>query len=184
MFTTRTFSANIGDESVLSAGPDAIETDIDHLLANDALLIPKADIINNVETGGIEKVLSAEQGKVLNDRIDTIVYGNVVNDLTTGGVDVALSAEQGKTLKNAQYYGKVSQMSGGSAMTANGLIPFSTEDIDEFLAINLISSNTKITVPTGVTRIKLYWFGRIAWEVNGTSRYYSTVSIYKKWSTV
>ena len=106
MFTTRTFSANIGDESVLNAGPDAIETDIDHLLANDAEInaakINKVDIVNDAVTGGSAKVLSAEAGKVINERIDTIVYSSVVNDLTTGGVDVALSAEQGIVLNESR----------------------------------------------------------------------------------
>ena len=106
MFTTRTFSANIGDESVLNAGPDAIEQDIDHLLANDAEInnakINKTDIVNDATSGGTTKVLSAEAGKVINERINTIVYSNVVNDLTTGGADVALSAEQGKVLNESR----------------------------------------------------------------------------------
>lgn len=42
MITTRTFIANVGDTSTGNAGPDAIETDIDNLLANDQLLL--ADI--------------------------------------------------------------------------------------------------------------------------------------------
>lgn len=102
MYTERIFNANVGDESVLNSGPDAIEQDIDHLLENDTKLIPKADIVNDVTTGGATKVLSAEAGKGINDRINTIVYSNVVNDLTTGGVDVALSAEQGIVLLKNQ----------------------------------------------------------------------------------
>jgi hypothetical protein len=35
---TRTFSANVGDKSIGNAGPDAIEQDIDNLIANDELL--------------------------------------------------------------------------------------------------------------------------------------------------
>jgi len=106
MFTTRTFSANIGDESVLNAGPDAIEQDIDHLLANDTEInnakINKVDIVNDAVAGGATKVLSAEAGKNINNRIDTIVYSSVVNDLVTGGADVALSAEQGIVLLENQ----------------------------------------------------------------------------------
>ena len=39
MVNTRTFSANVGDASTGNAGPDAIETDIDNLLANDQELL-------------------------------------------------------------------------------------------------------------------------------------------------
>lgn len=35
MINQRIFSANVGDSSVGIAGPDAIEQDIDNLLAND-----------------------------------------------------------------------------------------------------------------------------------------------------
>ena len=35
MINQRIFSANVGDSSVGNAGPDAIEQDIDNLLAND-----------------------------------------------------------------------------------------------------------------------------------------------------
>ena len=79
----------------------------------------KADIINDLTTGGADKVLSAEQGKALEgkkvDKVSTpaSVYvtegskpltdfamkADIVNDLTTGGTDKALSAEQGKVLE-------------------------------------------------------------------------------------
>ena len=78
----------------------------------------KADIINDLITGGTDKALSAEQGKALEgkkvDKIDTpdsvyttngskplaefVVDTDIINDLTTGGTDKALSAEQGKVL--------------------------------------------------------------------------------------
>ena len=79
----------------------------------------KADIINDLTTGGTDKALSAEQGKVLEgkkvDKVDTpasvyVTEGSkplsefamkvdIVNDLTTGGADKVLSAEQGKELE-------------------------------------------------------------------------------------
>lgn len=55
-----------------------------------------------------------------------------------------------------KWHGKFSQMSGGSSMASNGIIAYTTEDIDEFNAINISISNTKITIPTGVTRAKFY----------------------------
>lgn len=84
------------------------------------------DIVNNLIDGGIDKLLSAEQGSVLKSQIDAIYIllasDNInldtvqeivdaietvqlslstilVNDLTTGGVTKALTAEMGKTLK-------------------------------------------------------------------------------------
>ena len=79
----------------------------------------RADIINDLTTGGADKVLSAEQGKVLDEKkVDKVVTpdsvyvtegskplsdfamkADIINDLTTGGTDKALSAEQGKALE-------------------------------------------------------------------------------------
>ena len=78
----------------------------------------RADIVNDLTTGGADKVLSAEQGKVLDEKkadkvvtpasvyvtegskplSDFAMKADIVNDLTTGGADKALSAEQGKVL--------------------------------------------------------------------------------------
>lgn len=58
--------------------------------------LDKTDVVNDLTTGGTDKALSAEQGKILEDtKLDKT---DVINDLTTGGADKALSAEQGKTL--------------------------------------------------------------------------------------
>ncbi len=84
------------------------------------------DIVNDLVTGGIASLLSAEQGTVIKSQIDAIYIllasDNInldtvqeivdaietvqlslstilVNDLTTGGVTKALTAEQGKVLK-------------------------------------------------------------------------------------
>lgn len=92
-----------------------------------ALKINIANIINDLLTGGIANVLSAEQGKILKQQIDAIntllTSDNInldtvqeivdaietvqtslstilVNDLTTGGITKALTAEMGKTLKS------------------------------------------------------------------------------------
>lgn len=91
------------------------------------------DVVNDLTTGGTNKALSAEQGKVLNstkqntltgDEFKTVngssIWGSgnivitggegasveIVNDLTTGGADKALSAEMGKVLgEEATYVG-------------------------------------------------------------------------------
>jgi len=48
MINQRIFSANVGDSSVGNAGPDAIEQDIDNLLANDQELLGQ---INDLDAG-------------------------------------------------------------------------------------------------------------------------------------
>lgn len=84
----------------------------------------KADIVNDLTTGGTDKALSAEQGKVLEEKkvdkltdatdlvyvhgsdgteqgkalTEFVVDADIINDVTTGGVDKVLSAEQGKVL--------------------------------------------------------------------------------------
>ncbi|MET3028546.1 pyocin knob domain-containing protein [Flavobacterium sp. UW10123] len=85
------------------------------------------NIVNDLITGGTDSLLSAEQGKVLKEKIDGInailssdninldsvqeivdaietiqasLNTILVNDLTTGGTTKALSAEMGKTLKS------------------------------------------------------------------------------------
>lgn len=82
-------------------------------------------IVNDLTTGGADKALSAEQGKILNSTKQNTLNGTefktvngssiwgsgnivitggeggsveIVNDLTTGGADKALSAEMGKEL--------------------------------------------------------------------------------------
>ena len=60
----------------------------------------KTDIVNDLTSGGIAKVLSAEQGKILNQ--NKVNKADIINDLTTGGSEKALSAEQGKQLNNTK----------------------------------------------------------------------------------
>lgn len=68
------------------------------LLKNNKINV--TDIVNNLTSGGIQKVLSAEQGKMLKTLIDEKVNKTaIINNLTTGGVANILSAEQGKALK-------------------------------------------------------------------------------------
>lgn len=66
--------------------------------------IDKSDIIDNLTTGGSNKVLSAEQGKRLFNIADgKLDKTSVVNDLTTGGSGRALSAEMGKELNDRKF---------------------------------------------------------------------------------
>ena len=51
MINQRIFSANVGDSSVGNAGPDAIEQDIDNLLANDQELLGQ---INDLDADKVD----------------------------------------------------------------------------------------------------------------------------------
>ena len=58
-----------------------------------------ADIVDDLTTGGTMLPLSAEQGKVLKNLVDTTVNILVEDDLTSTSTTNALSANQGKVLK-------------------------------------------------------------------------------------
>ena len=114
----------------------------------------KADIINDLTTGGTDKALSAEQGKVLEgkkvdkltDTTDLVyVHGSdgteqgkalaefvvdtdIVNDVTTGGVDKVLSAEQGKVLEDKKVDKVVTP---DSVYVTEGSKPLSEFVVDE-----------------------------------------------------
>lgn len=83
----------------------------------DALKIAKADIINDLTTGGTDKVLSAEQGKILKQTVDGITSGTVNltpatdshiggvlsgGDITVDGESGAVTVNQAAKLKTAQ----------------------------------------------------------------------------------
>jgi len=81
-----------------------------------------SSIVNDLVTGGGGVPLSAEQGKLIKQQVDTkIAYSDIVNDLTTGGAGVPASADTVKSLKalidgmsnGLQYKGKF-DASGGS----------------------------------------------------------------------
>lgn len=106
------------------------------------------NIVNDVVTGGATSILSAEQGKILQNRIDAInliltsdninldtiqelvdaiesvqnyLNSILVNDLTTGGTTKALTAEMGKSLKaliDAQAANKVDKVAGERLISA------------------------------------------------------------------
>jgi len=94
--------------------------------------------------------LSLAQIAVANG-FSTIIVGNITDERTYMQYNV-------EPYTSDKYFGKLSQMSGGSAIAGsqtNLLVGFSTEDFDDFNAIDLITSTTKIIVPTGATRIKI-----------------------------
>lgn len=124
----------------------------------------KADIINDLTTGGTDKALSAEQGKALEgkkvDKIDTpdsvyttngskplsefVVDTDIINDLTTGGTDKALSAEQGKVLEGKKVDKIVTP---DSVYTTNGSKPLA--DFATFAEVSLSGTGeTAISMPS------------------------------------
>ena len=114
----------------------------------------KADIVNDLTTGGADKALSAEQGKVLEgkkvdkltDATDLVyVHGSdgteqgkalaefvvdtdIVDDVTTGGADKVLSAEQGKVLEGKKVDKVVTP---DSVYVTEGSKPLSEFVVDE-----------------------------------------------------
>ena len=82
MVNTRTFSANIGDASTGNAGPDAIETDIDNLLANDQELLgitgDKTTLTTDVKTTLVAAI--NEHETQINGKAETShSHGNVTS---------------------------------------------------------------------------------------------------------
>lgn len=80
-----------------------------------------------------------------------------------GNVDASLDK-----LRRAIYYGKYSQMSGGDAKpsgSVNAILSFSTEDNDDFSAINIGANPSRITIPSGISKARFYWKGSI--PING-----------------
>lgn len=65
---------------------------------NPGTSLDETEIVDDLDSVDTEKVLSANQGRVLKNMINSKTI-DVVDDLTTGGRGVALSAEQGKVLK-------------------------------------------------------------------------------------
>ncbi len=61
-------------------------------------------------------------------------------------------------LQKLTFFGKYSQASGGSSTVwgTAGKITFTTEDKDDFSAINLATYNTRITIPSGVSLVR-FW---------------------------
>jgi hypothetical protein len=80
MINQRIFSANVGDSSVGNAGPDAIEQDIDNLLANDQ------ELEEQIDEHLAEKATQEEFGHVKGDE-ETIFSVNGVLTTTNPHID-------------------------------------------------------------------------------------------------
>lgn len=82
----------------------------------------------------------------------------------SGNSDNSIPTEKAvRTYVNSKPYGKYSQMSGGSKHSVHldeydAVISFSNEDHDDFNAINLASSYSRITIPSGVTLVRFYYY--------------------------
>jgi len=82
----------------------------------------------------------------------TIIVGNITDQRTYMQYNT-------EPYTSDKYFGKYSQMSGGdakSSATQNGVITFTAEDNDDFLAINIPTSASRIVIPSGATRAKFY----------------------------
>lgn len=107
------------------------------------------------------------------------LYGLTGDDAT---VDGAL-----KLTTNARFYGKYSQMSGGSGIIEDsgdessivqGFISFANEDNDDFNSINLASSYSRVTIPAGITKVVFMLRGVVRCSYSSTV----IISLYKNGS--
>ena len=126
---------------------------------------------------GFSTVITAN---ITDERSYMTYKDRVLNDRMTGlegDVDSANTRMDG--MDPAKYYGKYSQMSGGNARTGKdqaGAITFSTEDNDDFSAIN--GTNwTKIIISAALNgkKAKFYWYG----SLNPSHDVPTQVSLYK-----
>lgn len=85
----------------IQAAKDALDAKAATLQAAIDAKVAKADIVDNLTDGGTDKVLSAEQGKVLKGLIDGKTSVTVKDALDSDSTTEALSAKQGKELKTA-----------------------------------------------------------------------------------
>lgn len=85
----------------IQAAKDALDTKAAQLQVAIDAKVAKADIVDNLTDGGTDKVLSAEQGKVLKGLIDGKTSVTVKDTLDSDSTTEALSAKQGKELKTA-----------------------------------------------------------------------------------
>ena len=85
----------------IAAAAQALQAKATELQSAIDAKVAKTDIVDNLVDGGSDKVLSAEQGKVLKGLIDGKTSVTVNNTLTSDAEGEALSAKQGKELKTA-----------------------------------------------------------------------------------
>lgn len=85
----------------IQAAKDALDTKAATLQAAIDAKVAKADIVDNLTDGGVDKVLSAEQGKALKTLIDSKTSVTVKDALDSDSTTEALSAKQGKELKTS-----------------------------------------------------------------------------------
>ena len=79
-------------------GLKALNTEVGGLPTLVASKVDKVDIVDDLTTSDASKVLSAKQGKLLND--NKVNISSIVNNLTSTATNVPLSANQGRLLNN------------------------------------------------------------------------------------
>lgn len=117
---------------------------------------------NNVQAA-IVNVQAQLAGVVLGEITDgTITAAKLASDavetakIKDGNVTLA---KLESALQKLTFFGKYSQASGGAAHSSGdsaAKVAFSTEDKDDFSAINLATNNTRITIPAGVSLVR-FW---------------------------
>lgn len=169
----------VGNAQTLKASFDNVG-EIVRLKHNDLCDYVDLDMATKAEIQGLILGQIAD-GTITTAKLDPNALQANVTKLTAGnatifGVDNVDDVVD--IIKLARFYGKYSQMSGGEARTGSvqsGIVNFTTEDNDDFSAIDIPTSTTKITIPSGVTKAKFYWNGKC----NGNVNEGSVIRLYK-----
>lgn len=142
-----------------------------------------------VPASTVQAAVENVQGQIASVALGEIPDGTITGaKLATGAVTETKIADDSVTigklaavLKALQFYGKTSQMSGGAGRTTAGMISFSTEDSDDFSAIDIATYSTRITIPAGISKARLYCYvtGRFA-----SSDSSNAITLYKNGQVV
>ena len=145
-----------GATDIASYINNTLTTQIDIDLATKAELA--AVVVGGLSAGSITNTYLATDVKIgslaaLTTTLKTSVVG-AINELVTS--IATLTGNNG-----VKWYGKTSQMSGAAQIgdlytnaVQSGYVTFTTEDVDDFSAINIGTSATRITIPSGVSKVR------------------------------
>lgn len=162
------------------------------------------DIIDNLETADSQSALSANQGKVLNEKIETLETGTVIGEydeetgtmklefntpvqgiiedtLESDNIDNALSAKQGKVLNNKIT--NVENIANEANTIAKGKnkarVFATTEAMNEWLSddINKGLANVGDNLYIVDTEVPDWWISETLEEPNSDGRYYEIAQL-------
>jgi hypothetical protein len=118
MINQRIFSANVGDSSVGNAGPDAIEQDIDNLLANDQELL---GVLNYYDTliDELDVALIEHKAYGVHQKVEA-----TSTDDATSAINAPLKSAGGLAIAKSAYIGNKLVL--GNGFNARHIIDFNS----------------------------------------------------------